>query len=234
MVFSETQQIKQVKQIFNTVTSKYDLMNHILSAGQDILWRKFAARKLPHDAKHILDIATGTGDMLFEICKLHPNASVTGLDFVPKMMELAVSKASSREITLNLLAGDAMDLPFPDDTFDATTIAFGLRNIPDRKGAIEEMARVVKQGGKVTTLEMTFPKNLKMRKFFTWYLNNIIPPMGKLIAGNQDAYRYLKDSIQGFLHPDQLSKLFYEAGLIEVKSHPLSLGITYFHEGTVK
>jgi len=209
-------------------------MNHILSAGQDILWRKFAVRRLPEDAEYILDIATGTGDLLFEMNKLRPQSCIIGLDFVTEMMDLALSKAAARKLTLILIAGDAMKLPFPDNTFDASTIAFGLRNIPDRKAAVKEMARVVKVGGKVTTLEMTFPKNLKMRQFFNWYLNIIIPFLGKMIARNGEAYSYLKDSIQGFLHPDELSELLIEVGLINVKSYPLSLGITYFHEGTVK
>jgi demethylmenaquinone methyltransferase/2-methoxy-6-polyprenyl-1,4-benzoquinol methylase len=108
-----------------------------------------------------------------------------------------------------------------------------MRNIPDRPGAIKEMARVVKPGGKVLILEMTFPKNLKMRQFFHWYLSNVIPILGTFIAGNRSAYRYLSDSIQNFIHPDQLTDLFRQAGLQEVREYPLTLGITYLHEGIV-
>ena len=227
------EKISAVKSIFSSITPKYDRMNHILSARQDIRWRKFMVKRLPVNAEKVLDVATGTGDVAIEIKKRRPSIKVTGVDFVMEMMKTAKVKTSRQDLKIDYSGGDAMCLPFKDNTFDAATIAFGLRNIPDRLGAIKEMARVVKSGGKVMTLEMTFPRNLKMRKFFDWYLNNIIPRLGAMIARDPKAYRYLVDSIQDFIHPDILTSIFKDAGLKSIREFPLTLGITYLHEGIV-
>ena len=227
------EKISAVKTIFTSITPKYDRMNHILSAGQDIGWRKFMVKRLPQDAAKVIDVATGTGDVAIDIKTRRPEIDVFGADFVLDMMNAAEIKTAKRQLRIDYTGGNAMCLPFKDDTFDAATIAFGLRNIPDRLGAIKEMARVVKPGGKVLTLEMTFPKNLRMRKFFYWYLNKIIPRLGAIIARDPKAYRYLADSIQDFIHPDVLTEIFSEAGLRDVKEFPLTMGITYLHEGIV-
>ena len=123
-------------------------------------------------------------------------------------------------------------MPYADGFFDAVTIAFGLRNIPDRLAAISEMKRVVRPSGKIMVLEMTFPENIGMRWFFNWYLNHIIPVLGGLISKG-GAYRYLSDSIQDFLSPDEMNALFSEAGLTNIQAHQLTGGICYIHEGTV-
>jgi demethylmenaquinone methyltransferase/2-methoxy-6-polyprenyl-1,4-benzoquinol methylase len=233
--WSDQEKIAAVKQIFNEVTPYYDRMNHLLSARRDVAWRRFAIRRLPQHASRVLDIATGTGDVALDMVRLRPRLEVVGVDFVRKMLDRAVEKTrlQGAQERIRYLTADAMVLPFPDDQFDAATIAFGLRNIPDRPAAIREMARVVKPGGKVITVEMTFPRNLKMRRFFFWYLNRVIPLLGRFVAGNHDAYRYLSASIQDFIHPDVLSGIFAEAGLTQVRAFPLTLGITYLHEGVV-
>ncbi len=233
--WSDPEKIAAVKQIFNDVTPYYDRMNHLLSARRDISWRRFAIRRLPKFTARVLDVATGTGDVALDMIRLRPQLEVVGVDFVRKMLDKAVEKTQELDAKhrIRYLTADALSLPFPDNQFDAATIAFGLRNIPDRSAAIREMARVVRPGGKVITVEMTFPKNLKLRRFFFWYLNRAIPLLGKFIAGNHDAYRYLSASIQDFIHPDVLSGIFTEAGLIQVRAFPLTLGITYLHEGIV-
>lgn len=233
--WSDPEKIAAVKQIFNEVTPYYDRMNHLLSARRDIAWRRFAIRRLPQNAAKILDLATGTGDVALDLVRSQPQLEVVGVDFVQKMLDKAVEKTllQGAHDRIRYVSADAMSLPFPNDQFDAAIIAFGLRNIPDRAGAIREMARVVRPGGKVITLEMTFPRNLKMRRFFFWYLNRAIPLMGKFAAGNREAYRYLSASIQDFIHPDVLIGIFAEAGLIQVRAFPLTLGITYLHEGVV-
>lgn len=232
---TDCEKIETVKEIFNEITPHYDLMNRLMSARRDVSWRRFAVRRIPTDARRVIDIATGTGDVALDIIKYRPEIKVYGVDFVKKMLDLAEAKTERKHAAdkITYLVGDAMCLPFPDDSFDASTIAFGMRNIPDRLGAIKEMKRVVRPGGKVIILEMTFPKNLRMRKFFDWYLNNVIPILGVIITRNKVAYSYLSDSIHNFLHPDQLESLFTQAGLIEVKAFPLTLGITYLHEGIV-
>lgn len=233
--WSDSDRIKTVKQIFNDITPAYDRMNRIMSARQDVLWRKFTINRLPENTSHVIDVATGTGDVALDILKRKPDVQVTGVDFVKRMIDVAREKTIDRDLgnKIHYVCGDAMILPFEDSRFDAATIAFGLRNIPDRLHAIREMARVVRPGGKVMVLEMTFPRNLKMRRFFYWYLNNVIPILGRLVAGNISAYSYLPASIQDFLHPDQLVETFKEAGLQQVRAFPLTMGITYLHEGVV-
>ncbi|MBD3218025.1 MAG: ubiquinone/menaquinone biosynthesis methyltransferase, partial [candidate division Zixibacteria bacterium] len=208
--WSDEERISAVKDIFSKITPNYDRMNRIMSGRRDVAWRRFLVKRIPHSARKVVDIATGTGDVALEIVRKRPQVKVTGLDFVQEMLDLASEKTDQAglENKIEYVNGDAMSMPFEDSTFDTSTIAFGMRNIPDRLGAIKEMARVVRPGGKVLVLEMTFPKNLKMRKFFYWYLNNVIPALGKVIAGNHIAYNYLSESIQNFIHPDQMRDLF--------------------------
>ena len=219
--------------MFSRITPHYDLLNRMLSGRRDVYWRKFTARRLTENSLMILDVATGTGDLALQMARDCPQARVIGLDFVQEMLCQATEKTSKRglDTRLNFTAGDAMKLPFADDIFDAATIAFGFRNIPNRQGALSEMKRVVKPGGKVLVLEMTFPRNLKLRRFFTWYLNRVIPAVGGFISRDRDAYRYLPDSVQGFLHPNEMRELFENAGFSQIKEYPLTFGITYLHEG---
>jgi demethylmenaquinone methyltransferase/2-methoxy-6-polyprenyl-1,4-benzoquinol methylase len=230
------ERVTLVKRIFNSVTPHYDLLNRLMSARQDVRWRKFTVTRIPPAAVRVLDVATGTGDLAIEIAKSRPDAQIAGVDFVPRMMGPAQSKTSSRGLSqrVSYAGGDALLLPFRDAEFDAATIAFGLRNIPDRGAALKEMARVVRPGGKLITLEMTFPTNIGLRRFFKWYLNHVMPFVGRTISGNNEAYRYLPDSIQDFLAPDELARLFVGAGLKDVQAFPLTFGITYLHEGVVQ
>lgn len=229
----ETERIETIQRIFNRITPHYDLMNRLLSARQDVFWRRKTVRHFPENSKRAIDIATGTGDVALEAVRQYPEISVVGLDFVPRMLQFAVVKTKKchAEDQIKYLAGDALHLPFQDNYFDAATISFGLRNIPDCLSALSEMQRVIRPGGKVLVLEMTFPKNIGMHRFFSWYLNNIIPLLGRIISGDRGAYRYLPDSIQAFLSPDELSDLMTKAGLKDVKAIPLTMGITYLHVG---
>ncbi len=233
--WSDQERIQAVKQIFNTITPNYDLLNHIMSARQDIKWRRVTANRIPQDAVNVLDIATGTGDLALAIAQSRPKTRIFGVDFVEAMMRQAVEKTRGRGLLsrVSYSAGDAMALPFRDGMFDAASMAFGLRNMPDRPSAIKEMVRVVKPGGKILILEMTFPRSFKLRQFFTWYLNKIIPILGSAISGNRAAYTYLPDSIQDFLHPDDLTALFNEAGIVDIHTRPFMFGLTYLHEGRV-
>ncbi len=231
--WTDEERVASVKKIFREITPVYDRMNRIMSARQDVHWRRFTVRRIPENAGKVIDIATGTGDLAMDIKKKFAGAEVFGVDFVKEMLDLAVLKLKKNNSLNDIYyeLGDAMHLPFRENQFDASTIAFGLRNIPDRLGAVQEMARVVKPGGKVMVLEMTFPRNMKLRKFFFWHLNRIIPLLGKIVAKNSPAYTYLPESIQDFMHPDELAEVFKESGLINIKAFPLSFGITYLHEG---
>ena len=225
----------RVRAIFGAITLRYDLLNRIMSMRRDVYWRREMVKHLPIDSRIVLDIATGTGDLAIEIARIMPEMRVYGIDFVPEMLDIARQKTENLDFErrIEYLLNDAMHLSFTDDSFDAATIAFGIRNIPDRLGAIKEMVRVVRPGGKVLILEMTYPGSRGMRRFFKFYLNRIIPLIGGLISRNFKAYRYLPDSILGFLHPDELSSLMTKAGMEYVCAYPLTFGITYIHEGVV-
>lgn len=232
--WTDEERITAVKGIFDAISPRYDLLNRIMSGRQDVRWRRFAVSRLPEQAKNALDVATGTGDLAIDIA-VGREIEVFGVDFVERMMRFAVEKTQARKLSerITYAVADALHLPFPENSFDVATMAFGIRNMPDRLSALKEMARVVRPGGKVLVLEMTFPRNLRLRRFFTWYLNNVIPVLGGIISGNRSAYRYLPDSIQDFLHPDDLAVLFENAGLQSVKAFPLTFGLTYLHEGYV-
>jgi len=225
----------RVRKMFGAISPRYDLLNRIMSMRRDVYWRREIVKHLPVDSRTVLDIATGTGDLAIEIARRSPEISVYGIDFVPEMLNIARQKTKNLDYKrrIEYLLNDAMHLSFADDSFDAVTIAFGIRNIPDRLGAIKEMVRVVRPGGKILVLEMTYPGSTGMRRFFKLYLNRIMPWIGGLISCNFKAYRYLPDSILGFLHPDELSSLMTKAGMEHVCAYPLTFGITYIHEGIV-
>jgi len=223
--------IAHVKKFFSSITGKYDFMNHLMSAGQDIRWRNFTAKRISTDAGQLLDIACGTGDLSFTLSRRFPKAEVSGLDFVPEMIEAAQRKNLRRGTEIEFTVGDALELPYPDSSFDACTIAFGFRNIPDKQRALDEMIRVLRPGGKILILEMTLPRSAAMRHFYRFYLKYVIPALGRLFTSDPDAYTYLSDSIQDFYQPEELSALFEEKGLTDIRAFPLSFGITYLHEG---
>ncbi|MBM4326776.1 MAG: bifunctional demethylmenaquinone methyltransferase/2-methoxy-6-polyprenyl-1,4-benzoquinol methylase UbiE [Deltaproteobacteria bacterium] len=232
---NHARRIRAVRRMFTDISPRYDLLNRIMSARQDVRWRRFAVARVPAEASRVLDVATGTGDLAIDLASARPDVTVFGVDFTEPMLRRAEAKTAERGLSrrISYAIGDALRLPFADREFDAVTVAFGIRNMPDRRSALAEMMRVVKPGGKVITLEMTFPKNLKLRRFFVWYLNRVIPALGGIISGNPQAYRYLPDSIQDFLHPDDLTELCHSLGLKRVQAFPLMFGLTYVHEGLV-
>lgn len=223
--------ISMVKDIFSTITPRYDLLNHVLSGWQDIRWRKFTARKLPQGCRKLLDVATGTGDLAMISSRMLKEASITGIDFSEAMLKAACEKRNCKRI--HYLLGDAMELPFDDNTFDAAMAAFAFRNIPDRQRVLNEMKRTVRSGGKILVLEMTRPRGRISGAFFKYYLRFIVPAFGGLISGKREAYRYLSFSIEEFLSPDELMDYFAGAGLTGIKKHSLTFGITYLHEAYV-
>ena len=231
---SDTERIRTVKEIFSTVTGKYDFLNHLLSLRRDIAWRRFTVRKM-HFSKtyRFLDVATGTADLAIEAAQQHPSIRVTGLDFVQAMMHRGTSKITNKGLSdrVRLLRGDALALPFPDHSFDVAAIAFGIRNIPDRLRALREMGRAVVPGGQVMVLEMTFPRKSIYQGAYHLYLHRILPRMARAFSRNPAAYEYLTDSIMNFPDPEAFARLMEEAGLVQVEKYPLDFGITYLHIG---
>lgn len=231
---ADQERIRMVKEIFSTITGKYDFLNRALSLRRDVAWRKFAAGKMHFfKTNRYLDVACGTGDLSIAAAEKHPEICVTGIDFVPEMVAAAKEKVQKKNLTgrITLLQGDALQLPFEENHFDVTGIAFGIRNIPDRKRALSEMLRVTVPGGQVMVLEMTFVQNRFFKLIYYVYLNYLLPSFAKVFSKNPAAYYYLADSIMNFPSPDEFAKIMEDAGMVDVEKYPLTFGITWLHIG---
>lgn len=226
-----------VHDLFSSIAHRYDLLNTILSFNRDKYWRRFAAAQT--DLKpggRGLDVCCGTGMLTLELARLAgPQGGVVGVDFCAKMLERArenIGKTPyARQVVL--VYGNAVDLPFPDNTFDCATIGFALRNVPDIYRTIAEMARVVKPGGKVVSLELSKPGLPLFKQLYYLYFNYLVPLMGRLWAGQGGPYRYLPRSLKDFPHQKELGEIFARAGLRDVKLYELTGGIVSVHVGTV-
>jgi demethylmenaquinone methyltransferase/2-methoxy-6-polyprenyl-1,4-benzoquinol methylase len=217
--------------MFSTIAGRYDLLNHVLSGNVDKRWRRIVAtrvrERLTSSSACVLDVACGTGDLsltLFEIT----GARVVGTDFCRPMLDIAAGKTSGR---IRLIEGDALDLPFRDGTFDAATIAFGLRNLSNVESGLAELSRVLKPGGWVAVLEFSRPANAILRPLFNLYFRRVLPLMGGLVSGSLSAYTYLPASVQKFPDQSQLSLLMEQAGFVQVRYENLSGGIAALHLG---
>lgn len=226
-----------IRNLFGTIAPRYDLLNHLLSMRRDVYWRKMAVRKLEGFEGWILDVATGTGDIAIEIA--HQNGQknrVLGLDFSEPMVKGAHRKLLTKGLTekIVLSLGDALSLPFRSNTFSASIIAFGLRNIMNKEQALAEMVRVIKGGGKVIILEFTLPQKRLMRSLYPIYFNKILPWVGGLISGNRAAYAYLPESVLRFRYPENYDEMMRGSGLENVSFQRLTGGIASIIEGTKK
>ena len=227
--------VSMVRDIFSTITEKYDFLNHLLSLGRDIAWRRSAVRKMRFFRTYqLLDVATGTADLAIDAARRHPSIRVTGVDFVREMMDIGRGKIEKKRLSdrIQLIMGDALDLPFPDNRFDVAGIAFSIRNIPNKSRALREMVRVVVPGGQVVVLEMTFPRSRLLGGIYHTYLNRALPALARAFSPNPAAYSYLADSIMHFPSPEDFAGLMNGAGLKKVEKFPLALGITHLYIGT--
>ncbi len=225
---SDEERIGIVKEVFSTVTGRYDFLNHFLSLRRDVAWRRFTVRKMRFFRTfRFLDVATGTGDLAIQALRHHGRIQVAGLDFVQAMMDVASDKIAEKGLRdrIRLLRGDALALPFPENHFDVAAIAFGIRNIPDKMRAMEEMRRVVVPGGQVMVLETVAPQSPLYGKFYQLYLNRILPQVARLFSQNPAAYHYLADSIIHFPPPDVFTGQMEKAGLRKIERFPLDFGI---------
>ncbi|MHB8771557.1 MAG: ubiquinone/menaquinone biosynthesis methyltransferase [Syntrophales bacterium] len=227
--------VGMVREIFATIPGRYDFLNRLLSLRRDVAWRRFAVRKMRFfDTFRFLDVATGTADLAIDAALRHPAIRVTGIDFVREMLLPGRLKIAGQGLgdRIRILPADAMALPFADRSFDAAGIAFGIRNMPDRLGALREMRRVLVPGGQVFVLEMNFPRNRFSRWFFALYLNRLLPAAAGLFSGNPAAYRYLSDSILHFPEPRAFLAMMAEAGFRDLRRYSLTLGITCLYVGS--
>jgi demethylmenaquinone methyltransferase / 2-methoxy-6-polyprenyl-1,4-benzoquinol methylase len=225
-----------VRDIFTTSHGRYDFLNHLLSLRRDVGWRSVTIERMRFArTRRFLDVATGTADLAIAAARRWPGIGVTGVDFAAPMLDVGRRKvkAAGLERRIELQEGDAMSLPFPDASFDVTAVAFGLRNIPDRLGALREMKRVTVPGGQVMVLEMTFAPARAFRPLYGAYLRRILPAVARIFARNPRTYYYLADSIRHFPAPQALSDLMRQAGLGPVNYQGLTFGTAYLHIGRV-
>ncbi len=222
-------------QVFDQIAPRYDLLNRLLSLRQDVLWRKAVCRKLPGKKNlQIVDLATGTGDLAITIAKSHPTSSIIGMDLSSEMLVFAEKKIKSLGLKkrITLQKGDAAEPDLPPNTFDAVTIAFGIRNTPDPEAVLRAMKTLLKPGGKALVLEFSTPTSRLFRLIFLAYFRHILPKIGGLISGHSEAYHYLNQSAEKFPYGQAFADWMRNAGFSEVAFRPLSFGIATLYWGT--
>jgi demethylmenaquinone methyltransferase/2-methoxy-6-polyprenyl-1,4-benzoquinol methylase len=224
---------------FDRIAQRYDLTNDAISMGMHHSWKQRAVSELElkPDGSY-LDVCCGTGDLTLRIAKnLSQNGKVTGLDFSPKMLAVANQRLAKniveKRCPVNFLEGDALHLPFANDTFDGAIVSFGLRNVTDYQRGINEMARVVKPGGKVLNLDLGKSQVPIFSQLFAFYFRQIVPLIGQALQSDKQAYTYLPVSNSAYPNPEGISQIFRTAGLVDVKHISLALGSVALHAGTV-
>jgi demethylmenaquinone methyltransferase/2-methoxy-6-polyprenyl-1,4-benzoquinol methylase len=220
--------------MFDQIAARYDAMNRVLSFGLDRGWRRRTVRALALAGRaRVLDLATGTGDLAIDIARMHPEAQVIGLDPSHRMLTVAQQKLASRGLSdrVTLVGGDAQHLPYRDGEMDAATIAFGIRNVPDRPRALGEMARVVRRGGRVAILELGEPRRGIMARMARFHTRHVVPWLGALLSGARE-YRYLQRSIAAFPPSAEFAQVMAGAGLHVLEVVPLTFGVCTLYVAT--
>lgn len=224
---------KIVKEMFDDIAPKYDFLNHFLSFGIDKIWRRKAVKMLKElQPKHVLDVATGTGDFAIQINK-DLGAKVTGVDISVGMLEMGRQKIKSLNLDsqISLEEGDSTNLIFKDNSFDALTVAFGVRNFENLPKGLREMNRVIKPDAKAVILEFSKPTLFPFKQFYTFYSKFILPALGGLFSKNKSAYTYLPESVKAFPDGDKFLDIMREAGFKSCKKRILTLGIVTIYTG---
>ena len=223
-------------QMFDRIAKTYDPVNRLLSFGLDVRWRKKVNAMLPDKSGlQLLDLATGIGDQVLMLCKINPNIeAAVGMDLSEGMLEKGREKVKTEglEQKIELRTGDAVALPLEAECFDAITMSFGIRNVPNVVEAMREMVRVLRPNGKSLILEFSMPKNPIVRFGHLFYLRYVLPLVGGLISGDFQAYKYLNTSIEAFPYGEDFSELLVEAGFSKVKHYPVTFGIATIYEAT--
>lgn len=218
---------EQVKGMFDNIALHYDLLNHLLSFQLDRWWRKKTVDLLQNESPgKILDIATGTGDMAFRLMRLNPE-KVTGIDVSEKMIAIGIRKAKNKGFSekIEFMTGDSEKLTFQDESFDAATVGFGVRNFEDPLRGLKEIHRVIKKGGKLVILEFSQPTQFPFRQIYRFYSTCILPKTGRLISGDASAYSYLTDSARVFPSGAEFMGYLTDAGFVCCSFKPLTFGI---------
>ena len=218
--------------MFDAIAGRYDFLNHFLSAGLDTRWRARAVRELAlsGDAR-VLDLCTGTADLAIAALRAGDAVTVVGIDFAHAMLRLARDKIRGRGLDrrVRLVRGDATAIPVRDGWADAATIAFGIRNVAQPEGALDELARVLKPGGRLAILEFGEPIVPGIRGLYNWYFRAVLPRLGRLVSKHDSAYSYLPASVGAFPSPDAFTAMMRTRGFSGARAVPLSLGIVYLY-----
>lgn len=224
---------KQVAEMFDSISGKYDFLNHFLSLGIDIRWRKKAIKMLKDlQPKQILDIATGTGDFAIESLKLNPE-KVIGVDISEGMLNVGRQKMKKRGLSniIDMQSGDSENLQFEDNTFDAVIVAFGVRNFENLEKGLSEMNRVLRPGGRAVILEFSKPTAFPFKQLYNFYFRWILPKIGKVVSKDNAAYTYLPESVNEFPFGNEFLRILEKTGYKNTKCKSLTLGISSIYVG---
>lgn len=225
---------EQVAKMFDNISHKYDFLNHFLSLGIDKLWRKKAIGMLEKASSQvILDVATGTGDFALQAMSLKP-AKITGIDISEGMLEVGRKKIAARNLQhiIDLKAGDSENIPFPENNFDAVTVAFGVRNFENLEKGLSEIFRVLKPGGKLIVLEFSRPRKFPMKQLYNFYFKHILPRVGRAVSSDKAAYTYLPESVQAFPDGGDFLRVLDKVGFNNTQCKALTFGISSIYSGT--
>lgn len=230
-----TEKGERIREMFGSIAPRYDLLNRVLSAGIDRSWRRFAVRQIGVAGPgRVLDVATGTGDVALEIAaQTPPSVSIVGVDFCPEMVELGRVKVQGSPFAgrISLEVAPCEEIPFADESFDAATIAFGIRNVVDRSKGLSEMRRVLRSGGKIVILEFSTPTLPVFRSLYRFYFLKMLPVIGGAFS-RFSAYKYLPDSVLEFPAREKFKEMMTEVGFKDVRHFDLTGGIATVYVGT--
>ncbi len=219
---------EMVQDMFNDIAPRYDLLNHLLSADIDKIWRKKVRKSLEENQPEtILDVASGTGDLAIELSKL-PVKKIVGMDIAAEMLDIGRKKIKKKglENLIEMEVGDSENMKYKDATFDVVTVAFGVRNFENLDKGLKEMYRVLNKGGRVAVLEFSKPSAFPMKQVYQFYFRYILPGIGKLVSRNETAYTYLPNSVAAFPEGDEFMRRLKKAGFRNVKQNRLTFGIS--------
>ncbi len=232
---TDTDKKQQVADMFDNISGTYDFLNHFLSLGIDIIWRKKAIRALKKNTpRHVLDVATGTGDFALEAIRTLEPERVVGVDISQGMLDVAKEKIAKKGLQdrFEVRLADSENLPFADDTFDAVTVAFGVRNFENLENGLAEICRVLRPGGQAVILEFSRPKSFPVKQLYHFYFNRVTPLIGRLFSKDDRAYRYLPESVAQFPDGERFTDTLRRVGFGQTSCRPQTFGICTIYIGT--